>query len=315
MKLETKRHNVNFYFAVALLFLFCALGTFLISMFFDEEQKTKEGDIVYLFFAFGVLFVAFAFYTAYQYLKNVPNIIIEKNRIFFNKETFSINDIQHINLTGKMPFRYIGRYPMEGCYIEFKNGKEKFIYDDMYSNIWEIKDYLKQVVVDKKEYQPSRKQEIKPSQVRNEHFEYYKNRLLLSFMGISFWFFCLMFLFIIVQGKSSSVGVDIFLMFYIVLIYFFGSRLFHYYGLSKNYLIIKNFNMPWKKRVYRLEDIIEIVFETEQKRPNGLRVITKNYESKLYFGATLYDNTWRELKKNLRKKDIKVRDECIDYEY
>lgn len=315
--IESKRHITNFYVSVAFGFLFfTVLGVFLISLFFNEEERIKEDSNIYMLFSVGVFFIFVAFYTIYQYLKNVPKIIIERNNIFFNKEMFRLDDIQFVNLNYKVPFRYVFKMPMEGFYIEFKNGKEKFVYDEMYSNIWEIKDYLKQVVIDKKEYHKLiQKQEVKSNQIRNEHFAYYKGVQLLSFTGLFFWLYFLMFWSIMFKAKSSLIGLKIFLVFFTIFIFYFGSRLMYHYGISRNYLIIKNFNLPFIKKVYRLEEIEEIVFESQFRRPNGLRVITKNYESKLYFGATLYDNTWRELKKELRKKGIKVRDECIDFEY
>src|SRR5690606_12163784 len=304
MKLESKRHIIKFYVLVAFVFLiFNAIGALLINVFFNEEERAK-GDKTYFLSAMGILFVMFAFYTVYQYLKNTPKIIVEKNRIFFNKEMFNINDIRFINLACKIPFKFIGRYPMEGFYIEFKNGKEKFVYDDMYSNIWKIKDYLKQVVEDKKEYKPIKTQEINPSQVENEHFAYYSNFQLLGFSGITHFGFILFLIYM--SFINDNINGNYFIIILILVFFLFHSWLSHHYGISKNHLIIKNFNLPFIfiTKVYKLDDIEEIVFETHQKRPNGLRVITKNFQSKLFYGASLYDNTWRELKKDLRKKGI-----------
>lgn len=315
--IESKRHITNFYVSIAFVFLFCnAIGGFLINFSFNEQEKIKQGNKTYILSAMGVLFVVFAFYTIYQYFKNTPEIIIEKNKIFFNKETFKVDDIHFINLTCKVPFRYIINYPVEGFYIEFKNGKEKFIYNEMYSNIWEIKDYLKQVVVDKTEYKPIKRQEIEPNQVRNEQFAYYNNNQLLSFRGIMlFGLFVPITYGLLFVPKNISITMIIFWLLFSVFWYIFNGWLMNYYGLSRNHFTIKNFFLPSKRKVYKLDDIVEIVFESQGQRPNGLRVITKSYESKLYIGATLYDDTWRELKKDLRKKNITVRDECIDFEY
>lgn len=320
MRLETKRHIFKFYFSVIFGFLFFFLmGIFSISQFFDDEERLKAGNKIYLILLLGIVFVALAFYTISQYIKSSPKIIIERNRIFFNKESFNLNDIQFLNLTCKVPFRYILKFPMEGFYIEFKNGTEKFIYDDMYSNVWKIKDYLKQVVEDEKEYKSSNFQVVKLKEIKNIHIAYYKGIFnLLTLRGISLWVMVLLLVGILsklLQKQPLSLIGIAFITFPMLFWYYMSAWFMHYYGISRNYFIVKNFYLPWRVRVFRLEEIEQIVFEQQQRSPNGLRVISKNYQTKLFYGGTLSDNHWRELKKDLRKKGIKVRDECIDYEY
>jgi hypothetical protein len=66
--------------------------------------------------------------------------------------------------------------------------------------------------------------------------------------------------------------------------------------------------------VYRLSDIREVVFELPYKMPVSLRIITNDFESKLYPAATLWSKKWIELKDELEKKNIKVRNEGVYYE-
>ena len=67
----------------------------------------------------------------------------------------------------------------------------------------------------------------------------------------------------------------------------------------------------WKKKIFRLDNIEELVFETQPKQANMLRIITKDFKRKLYRGGTLKDSTWLELKDDVERKNIKVRNECI----
>ncbi|KFC20979.1 hypothetical protein IO89_12185 [Epilithonimonas lactis] len=67
----------------------------------------------------------------------------------------------------------------------------------------------------------------------------------------------------------------------------------------------------WKKKIYRISDIEEIVYETQHKQANILRIITKNFKQDIYPAGTLKDRTWLEMKKELEKNGIKVRNECI----
>jgi len=85
----------------------------------------------------------------------------------------------------------------------------------------------------------------------------------------------------------------------------------HYFVLANDYFVVKNHNFIWLKKYYRLKDIKEIVFETQGKQPNCLRVITNDFRNKLYPAGTLRDKNWLELKEELEKKGISVRNECI----
>lgn len=85
----------------------------------------------------------------------------------------------------------------------------------------------------------------------------------------------------------------------------------HYFKLSPNFMVVRNHNFFWKKDVYRLTDIREVVFETRTKMPICLRVITNGYRDKLYAADTLYRKTWLVLKAELESKNIQVRNECL----
>jgi len=85
----------------------------------------------------------------------------------------------------------------------------------------------------------------------------------------------------------------------------------HYFGVSRDYFVVKKHNFFWMKKLYRMDNIKEVVFETQGKLPNCLRIITKDYRNKLFPACTLSDKTWLELKKALEERGITVRNECI----
>ena len=85
----------------------------------------------------------------------------------------------------------------------------------------------------------------------------------------------------------------------------------HFFRLSGESLRVKNQNQPWQQHKYPLTDFKEIVFETQGKGPNTLRVIKVNHKNKVYSAGTLRDKTWLKLKKSLEEKGIPVRNECI----
>lgn len=64
---------------------------------------------------FSIACYAFAVYSLYRYIKNTPTITLDKDFINFNSQTFSIADIDKIELTGKRPFKYAINFPMEAA--------------------------------------------------------------------------------------------------------------------------------------------------------------------------------------------------------
>lgn len=93
--------------------------------------------------------------------------------------------------------------------------------------------------------------------------------------------------------------------------FLFNSWLMHFFCITNDYFIVKNHNLVWRTKIYRLKDIKEIVYETQSKQPNSLRIITKDFRNKVYPAGTLRDKTWLEMKSRLQMKGVKVRNECI----
>jgi len=76
---------------------------------------------------------------------------------------------------------------MEAVTLTFNNNETKFIFDDMYSNSWEIKSFLKQVVIDKKDFLCSSSSAIDKDSVASDFYETFKGNQLTSLRGISLW--------------------------------------------------------------------------------------------------------------------------------
>lgn len=113
------------------------------------------------------------------------------------------------------------------------------------------------------------------------------------------------------KWKRPPVGLLIFFGAFGTFWFVLQSWLMHYFGLTKDFLIVRNHNFIWKAKIYRLSDIKEIVFETQGKQPNCMRIITNNYKNKLYPAGTLRDKTWLNLKDKLEANGVTVRNECI----
>ena len=151
--ITTKRHPLKFYASIAFLTLFLfGLGTLLLFVSIDILQKENPATKLYFMPVFSLAFFLLAFSMLYAYWKNSPKITLDKHSIEIGNETFNLKDVKDIALTGKMPFKCIITFPMEGTAILFNDGTEKFLFDDMYSNSSEIKLFLERVVIKKQDF-------------------------------------------------------------------------------------------------------------------------------------------------------------------
>lgn len=182
-------------------------------------------------------------------------------------------------------------------------GTEKILFDDMYANSYELKLSLDQVILKKKEFKPTLTNEISRAEIRFENEETFKGNQFTSLRDISLWGLIGFFTFMLFsKWQSPPVGLLIFFGAFGAFWFILHSWLMHYFGLTKDYLIVRNHNFIWKVKIYRLTDIKEVVFETQGKQPNCMRIIAKDFRNKPYPAGTLRDKTWFDLKANLKQK-------------
>jgi hypothetical protein len=93
--------------------------------------------------------------------------------------------------------------------------------------------------------------------------------------------------------------------------WFVWSYFLYYFEIRDDELVIKHHNYFWVNRRYPLSDIREVVFETQHKWPNCLRVITTDFTTHLYPAGSLRDKHWLSLAKALAGHGITVRNECV----
>jgi len=311
--ITSKRHPVKFYTVLIFAFLFItALGTLFLFVSIDLLQKENPEIENYFLPIYSFIFYFLAFSMVYAFWKNSPTISIDKHTITIGNERFYLKEIKKIILTGKMPFRLIIRFPMEGTALIFSDGTEKFLFDDLFSNSWEIKSFLEQTVIKKTEYISSQIEKVDTDSIRFERFETFKGNQLTSLRGILLWGLIGFFAFLMISKmQSPPIGFVIFFAVFGTFWFLFNSWLMHFFCMNNDYFVVKNHNFVWLTKIYRIKDIKEIVFETQSKQPNSLRIITKDYRNKLYPAGTLRVKTWIELKCRLEMKGVKVRNECI----
>jgi hypothetical protein len=303
-KIVSKRHFWKFYvFVFAAFFFFLTMSVVCMLIFIKDYFKGQMPAKEYLMIIQALVTAIYAFYIVFQYYKNVPKIVISRKTILFSGKSYNLKDINKINISGKQPFPIIiVNMQKEAANIEFNDKKVLNIYDDMYSNLPAIKQFLEAAYYNtelKKSY--SNQPLIK---YPGGHFYYYKDSFVLSMREMLFSFMITMFALSALKTGSFSL-----LLLTIVIFYPIFALVVNYVGLNEKHLVIKNHLLFWKRETYTLSEIKEIVFESHYKEPNSIRVITKNYFTKKYAAATLNDSTWRKLETELLKENIIVRNE------
>lgn len=310
IQIRSRKHILKFYFSIIFGSLFfLGMGIGLLWAFNKKINNSSIKPKEYFLLLAGLCLCFFAFYTVYRYFKNAPSIKLDEQNISIGKEKFSWENLKNVEFTGKRSFPYLISVPMEAFLLEFNDGTIKIMFDDMYSNSWEIKSFIKNVVIDKNKFHLDNSIAVKKTEIQFENFEVYKGNQFTSFRGIILWGVIGFFLLLIIFGKRpASTG------FFIVFSTFwfsFNSYLMHYFQCSNHFFVVKNHNFFWKIKIFKIADIKEIVFETQSKQPNILRVITRDFKNKIYPAGTLRDKTWLELKSKLEKNNIEVRNECV----
>lgn len=308
--ITSRRHPVNFYLTLVLCTLFfLGMAIFMIDLAVTKSRQGKPETPLIAIFAVGLFFIAI--YSIWRYIKNTPRIVIEEGCISFNADSYSLADITKIEFTGKRDFPYLFRYEMEAATLYFHDGQQKVIFDEMYENAWELKSCLQKIKNGKSSQAIQEYSTVDRTELESEMYTTYKGNQFTSLRGISLWSLTGIFLFALFKIERINSGIIVFMVLFLLFWYTVHAWLMHYFEVSDGFLVVRNHILPWKRKGYRLADIKEVVFETRQKMPVCLRIITKDFKSKLYPAGTLRTKTWHALKDKLRSERIKVRNECV----
>jgi hypothetical protein len=92
-----------------------------------------------------------------------------------------------------------------------------------------------------------------------------------------------------------------------ILLFFigFGNQM-NYFEISGKKLVIRNHYFPWKRKEYHLSEIEEVAKESHYHRSDALRIITYDYQSKLYTAGSLHNKQWDDLFRDLKSIGIKA---------
>ncbi len=252
------------------------------------------------------LFPVLGIFLFYASFRKAPRVILDENFITIRKlgstKTLDWSDVQEVFLSKKE--YYMGQ-SMEATVIIFNNGDKLILWDHMYSNGAEMRNFINSKAGPK---------EMDPPPTITEKSIYSVNRriyagnaftslntLLITGMAIYFFF--------VIKGSPNN-GSRIFIpVGLIALFYFLLGTQMNYFLIDDGYVIIKNHYFPWQSIKFSLNDIESVDIETPYRRSTGLRILFKNFKSKIYGAGTLRDHNWKDLLNDLKLIGIPARDD------
>lgn len=314
----TAKRSAGFYFAIILILIahFGLFGFGILAIAFAEPQPS------YVLIFVGIAAMVFGIYSIRVYYHHVPGVKVNSSGIEIAGNNYSWADIEQISFTGKQSFRYLGTHNMEGAKIVFKDGTNVSLFDGMYANLWQVKALIRQSLAADTRYEkllseagyPALRSRMQlpagratASDASLQMFQYFKGIQFTNFMGILLWagLLCIIVGILAIGNTAATV---LFCMLAIGWFFLWSFRL-NYFGISEDYLIIRNHNFFWKKIVYRLADIEQVVLDSPGKSSNSLTLILNTMETKTHMAPTLRSRHWIALMQLLQAKHIKVKDE------
>ncbi|MCS7005773.1 MAG: EbsA family protein [Cytophagales bacterium] len=288
----------------------CAVASAMIFAVYDILINNQSIVAAFILLLLSIALYGFSFYNFKTFLKLVPSISINSDygTIAIGRNTFHVDDIEDIELTGKYLFNYIIKYPMEGMYLRLKNGTSYYLYDDLYENLYELKSYINKTKTNQQKPQSVLVANAKDIELKNT--ETFKNNLFKSSTFIFYLIVVIIFLIKLFNEQLSYLTL-IFFVFFLCLWSAINIWLLNYFVIADNFLIIKNHFLFWKKHIEHIENIKEIAFERSNFQYRSVRIITRDYKSNLYPVPTLSKKILLKFKEALqkKKKDIHFRDE------
>lgn len=304
--------------------IFGGMGTLSI---FKVINDLKHGvPLTKTLFIVPLIFYPFLFYTFYYLLTYFPSLIINKHGIelstIIKTKKYSWTEIQQIQITGKQLHKFLFMsMPVEATTIKLNDNSEIHLWVDYYRNKSDLRvvlDRANNILQNNKQFERLDFKIGKPNfadqNVNNNDAKVFNGNHLFTFNGLFFYGW------VIFIGFMISTKPNVFLTNYSALISISFATLvitgmlsyqMNYFQVTNQYLIVKNTIWVWRKDIYLLADIREVVIETPHKLSTSLRVITNDYRDKLYPACSLNEKTWKELMNNIQSYKIKVRNEAI----
>lgn len=266
----------------------------MLSGFEERGKNSKISPILGV-----ILILTLVFYALYIMAKKIFIIKINSQKIdiqgIFKRFIVNEADIASIDFFSKASYYLLIGQITIVTEIELITGERIIIADPFYRNIGKLKQVIAKNFKEKIIPYISERKIKSSSFLQVNDFEKIAgnpytcfNTLLLAGMIISF--FLMQFL----PNKVNDIKFASLIM--SVVLYFGLGLQMNYFLISGQDLIVKNHYFFWFTKIYKIENIIAVNFENPYRRSEALKIVTNDFESKLYGAGSLREKDWKALK-------------------
>jgi len=321
MTITSRLNSVNaIVIPVLTIILLATIGYFIAFLSFLDLNNGKVDSIFKTPIYGTVILFGVIIGSAIHYIKIYKAIKIDSKGIklsnLFNTEFIQWRDIEKIELIGKTQFT---TSPMDATNLILKSGRQINIIASYYENIPSIRKTFEQVVECLETQTPvdlnikSETLKVHPIGIVDlDKMTKYSDNHFLSFNGIIFYGLNAFLIFMTLNSSNYFGTMFIVSTLIVGLTYGFLGFQLHYFYLDDNFLVVKNHVWPWVNDKYRIDNIKLVISEIPYKKSTSLRVITKDYKSKLYSGGSLKNSTWKVLIHNIQSLNIETKNEAFN---
>lgn len=312
----TAQRATGFY--VSLIFgsiFLVGLGSLLAGMAFSENS---------IGMGLGACFVfLLLYYVISRYYYNVPIVRCTTAGISFNKTFYLWDDMEAAQLTGSQPFGMIGAHPMEGAALKFTDGSIHFLHSSMYKNLGMVRLFINGVVPEnvvatlaaaEVDATPEEQYTVPAVSIFTpiDGIHYIKGKPYTRFSDVLMWLIIIGLLvvapYFVADNEDEWAGVTVLFILPAIGTLLLFTRLTNYFVLTPQHFIVKNAYRPWKKKMYLLNDIREVVLAHTHQGDNLIRLVFRNFEIKEHVVTSLRSEDWLLLLQQLRARNIPVKD-------
>lgn len=252
---------------------------------------------------FGLIVIGIMDYFSIVYiLYTYPKVKIFDDKMTINnyisKEVIDFSDVKSVDLCGSKSIKFFFySFFADAIEIERLNGKKLFVFVDSYRNSQQIRltlaDRLK----------VSNLNDLVVKEISEELGELITINKWNIFV-LHFWVFMFLTFFLIMIGNIVPYSWIPYL--FCLGTFYLGSLMVNYIQYNDKFIVIRNNLKPWYCKKYRIEDIVNVIFDSGGRAPRTMSITLKDFSKKIYVVEGVGVKNLTNLRSLLSKKGIEV---------
>lgn len=277
-------------------------GFFILKFVMKLDFERINEDIVPQIIFGSVLVGIFDYFAIIYVIYAYPIITIYSEKIiinnFISKEEIDFADIKHINLKGEKVIKFIiHTIVTDAIMIECINEKKYYIIADSYRNIQQLRQFISM------NFNNTTQNDFKIDHISEDLGEL----ISINKWSIFVMHYLILILFsvtMIIFGSSISQSWIFYIISMISFLYSF--RMVSYIQYNDNFIVIRNNIIPWHKKVFRLNDIVNVAFHSHRRGPRTMTIMLRDFTKEKYVVESVGIKNIHKLTTFMKQRDIEI---------